>query len=124
MREVNEMEQITLGQLEAWALFILGLGSAAAGIIAGVKKALKALFKEQMETIDKRLDQQEAQIKKIDLENCKNFLVSYLDKIENNGTTGEIETQRFWEEYEHYIQGGGNSYIRQKVEKLKAADKL
>ncbi len=118
------MEQITLGQLEAWSVFILGLGAAVAGIIAGVKKVLRALFKEQMETIDKRLDQQEAQIKKIDLENCKNFLVSYLDKIENNGTTGEIETQRFWEEYEHYIQGGGNSYIRQKVDKLKAADKL
>lgn len=118
------MEQITLGQLESWALFILGLGGAVAGIIAGVKKVLKALFKEQMETIDKRLDQQEAQIKKIDLENCKNFLVSYLAKVESGGVTDEIETQRFWEEYEHYTQNGGNSYIRQKVDKLKAAGKL
>ena len=118
------MEQITLGQLESWALFILGLGGAVAGIIAGVKKVLKALFKGQMETIDKRFDRQEAQIKKIDLENCKNFLVSYLAKVENEGTTDEIETQRFWEEYEHYIQGGGNSYIRQKVDKLKDAGKL
>ncbi len=118
------MDQITLGQLEAWAVFILGLGCAVAGIITGVKKVLKALFKEQMETIDQRLDQQAAQIKKIDLENCKNFLVSYLAKVEHEGPADEIETQRFWEEYEHYIQGGGNSYIRQKVDKLKAADKL
>jgi hypothetical protein len=118
------MEQVTLGQIEAWAVFILGLGGAVAGIIAGVKKVLKALFKEQMETLNKRLDQHDAQIKKIDLENCKNFLVSYLAKVESAGTTDEIETQRFWEEYEHYVQCGGNSYIRQKVDKLKAAGKL
>lgn len=118
------MEQVTLGQIEAWAGFILGIGGAAVGIIAGVKKVLKALFKEQMETLNKRLDQHDAQIKKIDLENCKNFLVSYLAKVESAGTTDEIETQRFWEEYEHYTQNGGNSYIRQKVDKLKAAGKL
>lgn len=118
------MDQITIGQLETWATYILGLGGAVAGIIAGVKKVLKALFKEQMDTINKRLDQQEAQVKKIDLENCKNFLVSYLAKVEHEGPADEIETQRFWEEYEHYVQGGGNSYIRQKVDKLKAAGKL
>lgn len=118
------MEQITIGQIEAWAVFILGLGGAVAGIITGVKKALRALFKEQMESIGQRLDQQEAQIKKIDLENCKNFLVSYLAKVEHEGPADEIETQRFWEEYEHYTQSGGNSYIRQKVDKMRTAGKL
>lgn len=118
------MGQITLEDLAAWLAFLAGLGGSIATIVHFVKKALSGLFKEQMTEIGKRLDQQEETIKKIDLENCKNFLVSYLSKIEHDGEADEIETQRFWEEYQHYTDAGGNSYIKQKVEKLKTAGKL
>lgn len=118
------MEQITLGDFATWLAFVAGLGGSIATIVHFVKKALAALFKEQMESINQRMDKQEDSIKKIDLENCKNFLVSFLAKTETGGAKDEIETQRFWEEYEHYLQQGGNSYIKQKVEKLKAAGKL
>ena len=119
------MPDITLGELSTWLALIAGLAGSIAAIVAAVKKAMKALFSEQMEQINKRLDQQEATIKKIDVENCKNFLVSYLAKAESeNGPRDEIETQRFWEEYEHYTEQGGNSYIRNKVEKLKSDGKL
>lgn len=118
------MEALTLSDISATLTFILALGGSVAAIIAGVKKALKGLFKEQMTEINRRLDKQEESIKKIDLENCKNFLVSYLAKAEGDGAHDEIETQRFWEEYEHYISQGGNSYIKEKVSKLKAQGKL
>lgn len=118
------MEAITLSDISATLTFILALGGSVAAIIAGVKKVLKSLFKEQMENIGKRLDKQEEQIKKIDLENCKNFLVSYLAKAEDGGARDEIETQRFWEEYEHYTSQGGNSYIKEKVKKLQQQGKL
>ena len=118
------MDKITLGDIATALAFLVTLGGSIVAIVAAVKKAMKALFKEQMEQIGKRLDQQEATIKKIDTENCKNFLVSYLAKAENSDATDEIETQRFWEEYQHYVEIGGNSYIKQKVEKLKAAGKL
>ena len=36
----------------------------------------------------------------------------------------EIERERFWEQYEHYVKCGGNSYIQRKVENLKQAGKL
>lgn len=118
------MEQITLGDFATWMAFLAGLGGSIATIVHFVKKALASLFREQMTEINKRMDQQEASIKKIDLENCKNFLVSYLAKAEIDAAYDEIETQRFWEEYQHYIEAGGNSYIKQKVEKMKTAGKL
>ena len=118
------MEAITLSDISTALTFVLALGSSVVAIVTAVKKALKGLFREQMETIGKRLDKQEEQIKKIDLENCKNFLVSYLAKAEGGGAHDEIETQRFWEEYQHYTEAGGNSYIKEKVAKLKAQGKL
>lgn len=118
------MDKITLGDIATALTFLLAVGGAIVAIVAAIKKMMIALFKEQMEQIGKRLDQHEATIKNIDTENCKNFLVSYLAKAENSDATDEIETQRFWEEYQHYVEIGGNSYIKQKVEKLKAAGKL
>lgn len=118
------MEAITLSDISTALTFIIALGGSVAAIIAGVKKALKGLFKEQMDEISKRLDQQEKSIQKIDLENCRNFLVSYLAKVECGGAHDEIETQRFWEEYEHYTSQGGNSYIKEKVKKLQQQGKL
>lgn len=118
------MDQITLGDIAAALVFLVALGGSIAAVMHFIDKALKKLFQEQMDQIAERLDKQEATIKKIDLENCKNFLVSYLAKVEHDGRADEIETQRFWEEYGHYIDCGGNSYIKHQVERLKAAGKL
>lgn len=118
------MGSITLSDISTALTFVLALGGSIVAIVTAIKKALKGLFKEQMDTISQRLDKQEAQIQKIDLENCKNFLVSYLAKAESGGAHDEIETQRFWEEYEHYTSQGGNSYIKEKVQKLKNSGKI
>lgn len=118
------MEQITLGDIEHLLAWLVAIGGSVAVIIKALKKAFGALFEKQMTNIDERLKKHETTINKIDLENCKNFLVSYLVKVEHEGFTDEIETQRFWEEYEHYVTIGGNSYIKQKVDKLKKDGKL
>ena len=118
------MEQITLGDIATWAAFIAAFAGSVGTIVAAVRKTIKKLFDEQTKDINARLDRQEAAIKKVDLENCKNFLVSYLAKVEREGATDEIETARFWEEYQHYTDNGGNSYIKEKVAKLKQQGKL
>lgn len=121
---IAAVEQITLGDISAWLAFIVALGGSVAAIVGAVKKILKKLFDEQMTAINARMDAQEASIKKIDLENCKNFLVSFLAKAEWDSVADEIERQRFWEEYQHYTESGGNSYIKEKVNKLQKAGKL
>lgn len=118
------MESITLGDIAKALAFLAALGGSVVAIVSAIKKALDGLFKEQMDEINRRLDQQEKSIQKIDLENCKNFLVSYLAKAEVDAAYDEIETQRFWEEYQHYTEAGGNSYIKEKVKKLQQQGKL
>lgn len=118
------MEAITLSDISTALTFLLALGGSVVAIVSAIKKALKGLFKEQMDTISSRLDKQERVIKKVDCERAKDFLVSYLSKLEMGGTTDEIETQRFWEVYQHYIDMGGNSYIKEKVGRLKTQGKL
>ena len=89
-----------------------------AGIYVYIKKALKALFDTQTKDLQARLDKQEAAINRVDMENCKNFLVSFLSKVDKGNDVDEIEKERFWEQYEHYSSLGGNSYIKNKVEAL------
>lgn len=91
-----------------------------AGIYVYIKKALKALFDTQTKDLQARLDKQEAAINRVDIENCKNFLVSFMGRIERGDPVDEIEKERFWEQYEHYTSLGANGYIRNKVEQLKS----
>ena len=107
------MEQITLGDLATWAAFIVALGGSVAAIIRGVGKAVEKL----LEPIKK-------QIRDVDLENCKNYLVTFLAAVERGQEHDEIELERFHEELSHYQAIGGNSYIRAKVDKLQKEGKL
>ena len=107
------MEQITLNDIARIAAFLAGLGGSLSVIIVGVQKAVKKLLNPIVEKIDS-----------VDLENCKNYLVTFLASCERGQEHDEIELERFHEQLEHYKKLGGNSYIRAKVEKLQAAGKL
>lgn len=107
------MENITLGDIATWAAFLAAFGGSVAAIIKGVKKAVEAL----LEPLTK-------QIQSVDMENCKNFLVTFLASCERGEKHDEIEMERFHEQYAHYQTLGGNSYIKDKVEKLRTAGKL
>lgn len=100
------MENITLGDIAGWAAFIAALGGSAAIIVRGVKKVVEKLLLP------------------LSLDNAKNYLVPFLSKVERGEAVDEIELERFHEEYQFYIEHGGNSYIRSRVDKLKKAGKL
>lgn len=100
------METITLGDLARWAAFVVALGGSIAAIIRGVKKAVEALLLP------------------LSLDNAKNYLVPFLSKVERGEPCDEIEMQRFHEEYTFYVEHGGNSYVKSRVDKLKQAGKL
>ena len=91
--------------------------------------------KEQMEKIEKHHQEQmqkigdeiktlEERLDTSDMESCKNFLVRCIADIERDQPMSETEYQRFCEQYEHYTKNNGNTYIKEKVEKLKKAGKL
>lgn len=112
------MENITIGQIAVAIAFIValvgGLTSLKKLITKGIEDALRDKFdkleKSQAEII-KRLDM-------VDIENCKNYLITFLSEVSRGELKDEIEIKRFWEEYEHYAACGGNSYVKHKVDEL------
>ena len=61
---------------------------------------------------------------KVDMQQTKNFLVRAFADIEREVPLTEIEKLRLKEQYDHYINHGGNSYIKDEYEKLKKDGKL
>ena len=117
------MESITLGQIMAVCAVIVAIGGFVTyfyKLFQNLKKYMTRIIVTELEPIKDQLVTLDSKIDKVDLESCKNFLVRFLSDVEKGVAIDEIQTARFWEEYEHYEKQGGNSYIHQKVEKLKA----
>ncbi len=55
----------------------------------------------------------------LDINQCKNYLVTFLKSVEKGEPMDDVEVQRAYEVYDHYIKDlNGNSYIHDKWEKL------
>lgn len=77
------------------------------------------------EKIDKMTNDLKTEIKKVDQSCSKNFLVQFLQRVEENEKIDEVEYERFYEVYDHYTNDLKlNSYIHRKVEKLEKEGKL
>lgn len=118
------MEQITVGQIAVAITFIVGLIGGISYIRKHLQSWIAESLKDQFKTVDDKIDSLKDHMKEIDLATCKNFLVARLAEVEKGLLWDEIERERFWEQYEHYIKIGGNTYIQQKVDKLKSEGKL
>ena len=125
------MEQITLGQVALGITFLVGLITGITFLHKQMRTGMKTLLKDEFERLDGKFKDLNAKIAeidqrldKVDQESCKNFLVGRLAEIEKGSPLGDVETERFWEQYQHYVESGGNSYIKRKVEQLKEDGKL
>ena len=120
------MENITIGQIGIAIAFIVALITGGVKIKDSVKKWLTGVLSEKFteqkqatDAIKQSVDELRRQLCPVDLENCKNYLVTFLAELERGEIKDEIEVQRFYEEYQHYVEKGGNSYVIEKVSKLK-----
>ena len=107
------MENITIGQITT---IVVGLGA----LIGGVEFLLarfNKIFDVKLKPINTRLND-------IELSSDKNFIVRFLADIEQGNEVDEIERERFYDIYRRYIELGGNSYIKRKVDKLTEEGKL
>ncbi len=90
---------------------ILSLGeliTAISIIIVAVNK----IFKTKLDPINKSIE-------KLDENQCKNFLITFLKAVEKGEEMDEVEIKRAHEVYDHYIDDlRKNSYIHDKWEKL------
>lgn len=65
----------------------------------------------------------EKEINQVQIDNCKNYLVQAIAKADSKGLT-KVEQERYFENYDKYIELGGNSYIHAETERLKREGKI
>lgn len=121
----------TLEQIGAVVTLAVGLITGVGYIIAHLKKWLGmllqdrfAVFEGKIDGINLRLDKVDSRIGVVDMETTKNHLVIFLAGVERGHEVDEIEKERFWEQYNHYKEIGGNSYVERRVNKLVDEHKL
>ncbi|MBQ6483077.1 MAG: hypothetical protein IJI45_18380 [Anaerolineaceae bacterium] len=118
------MEQITIGQIAVIITFVVGVVTGVGFLGQKIKGWITNTMKDEFSSVHAQIQRLDDRISAVDMESTKNFLVDYLSRIERGEALDEIALERFWEQYEHYVQAGGNSYIRRKVDQLKTDGKL
>ena len=118
------MENITLGMIFGAIVLVVGLIKGLKYITRSIKEFLESLLKDAFDDINEKLTGLQEKVMIVDMDSCKNFLVSKLSEIDKGHSLYDIEMERFWEMYKHYTDLGGNSYIQRKVEQLKADGNL
>ena len=114
------MENITLGQIAIAVALVVGILTGAKYLNDQIKEWFVKSLQTQFDEIKEEIKAVREELRDTDLESTKNFLVSFLSGVAKCEQVDEVERLRFWEEYEHYTEIGGNSYIKEQVEKLKA----
>lgn len=83
-----------------------------------VDKAVDNKFTEALEPIYEKLDNVNMDIKKLDKNQCMNYLVDFIEGSKNGIPKDEIQKKRASEVYDHYTNDlHGNSYIHDGWEK-------
>lgn len=117
------MEGITLGQIALAVAFLVSLLGGISYLKGHLKEWIGDSMGDRFDRVDKSIEELRDKIEDVDLATCKNFLVSEISYLEKN-PLDEIAKERFYEQYEHYLKVGGNSYIKSRVEALQKEGKL
>ena len=112
------MDSITIGQIGLILAAIVAFVKGVEYLYSLAKKGATNWFKSLLEPINNSINSLSKKIDDVDMNSCKNFLVRFLADVEQGNVIDEIEKERFYEQYKHYVDLGGNSYIKDKVEKL------
>lgn len=118
------MENITLGEIALAVTFLVGLISGVGYLHKHLKKWMEQSLQHQFDSIRDEIKSLNQRIDSVDMQACKNYLVSFLSDVEKGQPLDEIQRERFWEQYQYYTEHGGNSFIKHKVEKLKKENKV
>lgn len=113
------MEQLTVGQLAAAITFIVALITGIKYLNKTIKEWINSALNDRFKTLEKKIDDHDNKLSKLDIDECKNYIILFISKVSNGETIEDIELQRFYDLYKHYLDKGENSYIKSKVEELK-----
>lgn len=115
------IDQIKVADIVGLIIGLVSFIKAAEYIVKEFYDKIGNSITENTEPINKRLDDIENNLTKIDKEQCKSFLTQNLNA---DHELSEIEKQRIYEVYQHYRDLGGNSYIKEEFERMQDEGKL
>lgn len=120
------MENITLGQVQYFFGFIAALIVSITTIVSFITVKVK---KQVNETLTKAINEavtpitneimgMKNNISDLTLDQCKNYLVRFINDIKNNEPVSFGEIQRYYETRDKYYGNGGNSYIHSECDAI------
>ena len=106
-------------QVINWIILGASLITAVTTICTFIQKAINKSLEKTLKSIDKRIDELDKKIEELDRNQCKNYLVTFLNAKKKGLQMTEIENQRAYEVYDHYtFYLKGNSWLHDDWEKL------
>ena len=118
------MEMITLKDISVGLALIVGIMTSTVYLSKSLKSWIGKQFDEKVAPVNESIKEVKQTVSRVDMESCKNYLARCLADFDRDKELSETEKERFFENYEHYIENHGNSYIKHKVEKLISEGKL
>lgn len=120
------MENWTVGQIIGTITLIAGAITALGVIFKKIGSALTRWVQIQLAPVNDKLLGISEQMTEMEKNRVMDFITQYLADVERGIATDDEERKRFWENYDLYTSPAikGNSYIHEKVERLKREGKL
>lgn len=115
-----DISQISLGDIAVALAFVAGAIGSIGVICKAASKWFHKVLKSELDPINEKLNKLEKKHDLSDREHAKNYIVRFLADVEQEEEIDQDELRCFWDNYELYKAMGGNSYVHEKVEKLKA----
>lgn len=114
-----------------WLLAIAGIIGAVSAIAVVIRKIFSGAIQKALAQTNVKIDLMRGEVKsisdkvdKVEYEARKNFLVHTLKDVNNGNSLDSATRARFYENYDAYVAAGGNSYIREEVERAQSENKL
>lgn len=118
------MENITLGQIAGAIGLLAVIVGGYVKLYTMIKEKLGEIVSEALKPLNDSILEITQRLDVVDMEACKNFLVRCIADVERGETMSETEAERFWEQYDYYIKSGKNTYVKNKVEKLRKEGRI
>ena len=117
--------------LVSWILALAGLVGAISAIAVVVRKLFSGMFQKELAATNTKIDLMRGDLKgisekvdRVEYEERKNFLVQVLHDVKGGEQLDDATRARFYENYDAYTKVGGNSYIKEEVERAQKEGKL
>lgn len=126
---VQYLQQIDLQQIHSFLTLILGfLGGVVTArkyVKDGFKKMFSPLVEESLKpihedvvTIKKQQEELSNKLKDLELSECRNYLVRFIEDVKSGEPVGTVEIERYYEVRDRYYALGGNGYIHAAAEEI------